>query len=48
LAASRRSERDRLILRLRAEDPGRWSYTALADALGCSRELIALVLRRNA
>ena len=47
LAASRRSERDRLILQLRAEDPQRWSYTALADALGCSRELVALVLRRN-
>ena len=31
-------ERDRLILQLRAEDPQRWSYTALASALGCSRE----------
>jgi hypothetical protein len=48
LAASRREERDRLILQLRAEDPQRWSYTALAQALGCSRELVALVLRRNA
>ena len=47
LAASRRSERDRLILQLRAEDPGRWTYGALAAALGCSRELVALVLRRN-
>ena len=48
LAASRRSERDRLILQLRAEEPQRWSYTTLAAAVGCSRELVALVLRRNA
>jgi hypothetical protein len=48
LAARRRAERDRLILQLRAEDPQRWSYSALASALGCSRELVALVLRRNA
>ena len=47
LAAQSRAERDRLILQLRAEDPARWSYTALADALGCSRELIALVVRRH-
>jgi hypothetical protein len=47
LAASRRSERDRLVLQLRAEDPQRWSYTALAAAVGCSRELVALILRRS-
>lgn len=46
LAARQRSERDELILRLRADDPKRWSYSALASALGCSRELIALVVRR--
>lgn len=47
LAARLRAERDQLILRLRAEDPKRWSYGALAAALGCSRELIALVVRRS-
>lgn len=47
LAARQRAERDALIRRLRAEDPARWSYGALAAALGCSRELIALVVRRG-
>ena len=46
LAARYRSERDALIWRLRADEPGRWSYTALARALGCSRELIAQIVRR--
>lgn len=46
LAARQRAERDALIRRLRAEDPKKWSYGALAAALGCSRELIALVVRR--
>lgn len=47
LAARYRLERDRLITGLRAEDPSRWSYTVLAAAIGCSRELIALVARRG-
>ena len=47
LAARYRLERDRLINGLRAEDPTRWSYTVLAAAIGCSRELIALVTRRT-
>lgn len=47
LAARYRLERDRLINGLRAEDPTRWSYTVLAAAIGCSRELIALVARRT-
>jgi hypothetical protein len=46
LAARYRLERDQLIRGLRAEDPARWSYTAIAAALGCSRELVALVSRR--
>lgn len=46
LAARYRLERDRLIHQLRAEDPARWSYSAIAAALGCSRELVALVSRR--
>lgn len=48
VAAQFRAERDRLILQLRAEDPVRWSYSAVAAALGCSRELVALVCRRSA
>ena len=44
-AARLREERNRLIHQLRAEDPARWSYGAIAAALGCSRELVALVLR---
>lgn len=47
LAARYRLERDRLIHGLRAEDPDRWSYGVLAAAIGCSRELIALVSRRT-
>ena len=47
LAAQYRAERDRLIHQLRDEDPKRWSYGALAAALGCSRELIALVVKRR-
>lgn len=47
LAARQRAERDALIRRLRDEDPARWSYGALASALGCSRELIALVVKRR-
>lgn len=47
VAARYRRERDRLVHQLRAEDPARWSYSAIADALGCSRELVALVARRS-
>lgn len=47
VAARYRQERDRLVLQLRAEDPARWSYSAIAEALGCSRELVALVARRS-
>ncbi len=46
LAARQRAERDAIIRKLRAEDPERWSYGKLASALGCSRELIALVAKR--
>lgn len=47
VAAQYRAERDRLIRQLRSEDPRRWSYGALAAGLGCSRELIALVVKRK-
>lgn|GEM_PF-504906 len=47
LAARYRAERDSIIDRLREVEPKRWSYTALAHALGCSRELIAQIVRRR-
>lgn len=46
-AAELRTQRDDLIRRLRAEDETRWSYGALATAIGCSRELIAQVIKRR-
>ncbi|UZN03332.1 hypothetical protein [Cellulomonas sp. S1-8] len=47
MAARYRLERDRLILQLRGEDAARWSYSEIAEVLGCSRELVALVTRRS-
>ena len=47
LAARQRAERDALIRRLREEDPKQWSYGVLAAAIGCSRELIALIAKRS-
>ena len=46
-AARYRAERDEIIDRLRRAEPERRSYTALARALGCSRELIAQIVRRR-
>ncbi|QLQ17111.1 MAG: hypothetical protein HZY73_01005 [Micropruina sp.] len=45
VAARYRDQRDDLVRRLRAEDPQRWSYSALAKAVGCSPELIAVILK---
>lgn len=44
-AARHRGQRDRLVRSLRAEDPKRWSYGALAKAVGCSPELIAVIVK---
>ncbi len=44
-AARHREQRDALVRQLRADDPARWSYTALAKAVGCSPELIAYIVR---
>lgn len=44
-AAAHRAARDRLICQLRAEDPARWTYAALAAAVGCSPELVAHVVK---
>lgn len=44
-AERHRLQRDRLVRELRSADPKRWTYTALASAVGCSPELIAVILR---
>lgn len=43
LAAQHRDQRDRIIRQLRAEDPVRWTYRALATAVGCTPELVAAI-----
>lgn len=45
LASRDRAARDNLIRQLRREDPGKWTYDALAAAVGCSPELIAHIIR---
>lgn len=45
LARRDRGERDRLVRVLRAEDPERWTYEALAKAVGCSPELVAFICK---
>jgi len=45
LADRDRAQRDQLIRQLRAEDPKQWTYEALAKAVGCSRELIAYIVK---
>lgn len=42
-----RQQRDQLVRALRAEDPEQWSYGRLAKAVGCSKELIRLILKEN-
>ncbi len=44
-AGSHRVQRDRLVRQLRAEDPGTWTYLALSKAVGCSPELIAVIIK---
>lgn len=48
LAGDHRAQRDRLVRALRAEDPARWTYPALAKAVGCSPELIFYIVKRAA
>ena len=45
LAKQHRDQRNRYIKQLRADDPERWTYPALAKAVGCSPELIAAVIK---
>ena len=46
-ADTHRQQRDQLVRALRAEDPERWSYSALAKAVGCSKSLIRLVFKQE-
>ncbi|MFC8038935.1 hypothetical protein ACFUOZ_06230 [Paenarthrobacter sp. NPDC057355] len=48
LAERHRQQRDAFIRRARQEDPVRWSYSALAAAVGCSKELIAAIIKGRA
>ena len=44
-AKQHQEQRNQLVRALRAEDPQRWSYKALAAAVGCSPELIAAIIQ---
>lgn len=44
-AARHREQRDDLVRSLRAENPSVWTHKALAQAVGCSVELIAVIIR---
>lgn len=44
-AATHRAQRNALIRRLRDEDPERWTYVALASAVGISPELVAAIVK---
>ena len=46
-ATRHREQRDRLVRQLRTDDPSRWTYPALAAAVGCSPELIAHIIRTS-
>ncbi len=41
-----RHQRDRIVRQLRAEDPKRWTYPAIAEILGCSPELVAAIVKQ--
>jgi AraC-like DNA-binding protein len=45
LAEQHREQRDELVRQLRTADPERWTYTALAKAVGCSPELVAAIVK---
>ena len=44
-ARRHRESRDRLIRQLRAEDPERWTYAAIAAAVGITPELARAVVK---
>ncbi|HEY1705535.1 MAG TPA: hypothetical protein VGG75_38105 [Trebonia sp.] len=46
-ARRRRATRDHIVRRLRAADPVTWTLGALAREIGCSKELIAHIVRQE-
>lgn len=46
-ADQHRIQRNQLVRQLRTADPARWSYKALAQAVGCSPELIAAIVKER-
>jgi hypothetical protein len=44
-ARGNRNSRDAIVRELRAEDPKQWTLSRLADAVGCSKELIAYIVK---
>lgn len=44
-AARHREQRNRLVRQLRAEDPARWTYVAIARAVGVSPEMAAAIVK---
>lgn len=47
-AKSHREQRDAIVRQLRSEDPATWTLSRLAKAVGCSKELIAYILKGSA
>lgn len=43
-AGRERLLRNQIVKTLRTEDPKKWTYGALADAVGCSEELIRKII----
>jgi AraC-like DNA-binding protein len=44
-ADQHRVQRDQLVRQLRKEDPETWTYLALAKVVGCSPELVAVIVK---
>ncbi len=44
-AKRHREQRNELVRQLRRADPDRWTYAALAKAVGCGPELIAAIVK---
>lgn len=48
VARQHRDVRDAIVRELRAEDPKKWTMSRLAAEVGCSKELIAYILKTEA
>jgi hypothetical protein len=47
LARAERRRRDELVWELHTENPRAWSLAVLAEAVGCSKELVAHIVRER-